>query len=555
MGWKTTDSKCKNLIFWSDNEGTIEFAQNLQRWQFYNHFPGMWSIAHKVELARVMDRMSRSLPNVYNFHPKSFILPLQAATLQAHMAGIQKRADRTFIVKPDRGSQGRGILMVQDYDDLADYDESAVAQAYLSPLLLSGRKFDLRIYVLVTACDPIRAYIFKEGMVRFCTQDYIQPHSSNLDESYVHLTNFSLNKNNPSFDFAKNKKSLSSVLTELTAAGIDSDKVIAGIDRIIRLTLIAGQPVLASSYHTGISLNDGKSRCFEILGFDILLDESGSPWLLEVNCMPSLASYSAFDADLKKRVITDSLKILNIDPLFKRQCVQHFKTLSALGSVCAESNFDPKRESEIAAGTEWRQLLPIIDDPGFAVTCDNALIAARDFSCPKRPSARAKEPTEAKPKSNHHTMPKKAPAVNAAPVERCTAQRKANKTVFAPPKMSRAVILANEARSFKIEARDRRQRTTEKNTIFNVFDPRDLTCVINDAEERDRIKLLRRQMQIASVVSLIADIQCRFINGKTITFDDIHVARLDDPLPTSKLRMASLVEARMRQTLDNWSGL
>lgn len=41
---------------------------------------------------------------------------------------------------------------------------------YLSkPHLLRGFKYDLRIYVLVTCYDPLRVYLFEEGLVRMAT--------------------------------------------------------------------------------------------------------------------------------------------------------------------------------------------------------------------------------------------------------------------------------------------------------------------------------------------------------------------------------------------------
>ena len=77
--------------------------------------------------------------------------------------------------------QGKGIKLIQTADQLQAYmADSAtpeiVMSAYITrPLLLRGCKFDLRIYVLVTSCDPLRIYIYKEGLVRLCTQRYEQP--------------------------------------------------------------------------------------------------------------------------------------------------------------------------------------------------------------------------------------------------------------------------------------------------------------------------------------------------------------------------------------------
>ena len=70
-----------------------------------------------------------------------------------------------------------------------------MAQRYLhKPYLIDGLKFDLRIYVLVTGLNPLRAYIFKEGLARFATEAYKSPMGSNLGNLCMHLTNYAINK-------------------------------------------------------------------------------------------------------------------------------------------------------------------------------------------------------------------------------------------------------------------------------------------------------------------------------------------------------------------------
>jgi len=73
--------------------------------------------------------------------------------------------------------------------------EHYVAQRYLhKPYLIENLKFDLRIYVLVTGLNPLRAFIYKEGLARFATEQYHSPQGSNLNNLCMHLTNYAINK-------------------------------------------------------------------------------------------------------------------------------------------------------------------------------------------------------------------------------------------------------------------------------------------------------------------------------------------------------------------------
>lgn len=65
----------------------------------------------------------------------------------------------------------------------------------MNPHLINGLKYDLRVYVLVTSYCPLKVYIYKDGLVRFATEEYnLDPR--NYNQKYVHLTNFSINKKN-----------------------------------------------------------------------------------------------------------------------------------------------------------------------------------------------------------------------------------------------------------------------------------------------------------------------------------------------------------------------
>lgn len=202
-GWKLVDEdpdlgtrKCH--VYWVDLPVITERMQQLERWQRINHFPGMSNVTRKGRLAQNLDRMRRSFPQKFGFYPRTWVLPAEWGGFKAEFDPNGKSA-RTFIIKPDNGCQGRGIFLTQDLERVAS-SESQVAQVYVrKPLLVDGFKFDLRIYVLVTSVIPLRVYVFRDGLARFCTQKYVRPTSDNLDERCMHLTNYAVNKGSDNF--------------------------------------------------------------------------------------------------------------------------------------------------------------------------------------------------------------------------------------------------------------------------------------------------------------------------------------------------------------------
>ncbi len=96
---------------------------------------------------------------------------------------------------------GRGIHLVQTLGQLDQLDvANVVAQAYIpNPLLIDGLKFDLRIYALVQSVDPLKIYLYDEGLARLATVPFQAPTLSNLRTNTMHLTNYSVNKGSSTF--------------------------------------------------------------------------------------------------------------------------------------------------------------------------------------------------------------------------------------------------------------------------------------------------------------------------------------------------------------------
>lgn len=163
--------------------------------------------------------------------------------------------------------------------------------------------------------------------------------ASSSTKRYMHLTNYSVNKH--SKHFIKNtgaensgigsKWSIRALRAYLAKEGIDDEKVWANIEGLVIKTLMAVEPdVLIRSKQYGITRNN----CFEVMGFDVLLDHSLKPWLLEVNTSPSLSSSSPLDKYIKTQLMTDAMHCCGVPPVDgKKELERSNKKARKLGSV------------------------------------------------------------------------------------------------------------------------------------------------------------------------------------------------------------------------------
>ena len=194
-----TDSHEWNVL-WATSSCKSYLYEGLNEFQRINHFPQSYEITRKDRLCynyvKMQERFGR---NQYDFIPDTYILPNEFHDFHAHYTKLRQTEPKrnVWIVKPANSSQGRGIHIIESLDEL-NVDETSVISRYITnPLLINGHKFDLRIYVIVTSYEPLRVYVFKEGLARFASESYSTKFNKN--NRYMHLTNYSINKKNDKF--------------------------------------------------------------------------------------------------------------------------------------------------------------------------------------------------------------------------------------------------------------------------------------------------------------------------------------------------------------------
>ncbi|KAM5206892.1 LOW QUALITY PROTEIN: tubulin polyglutamylase TTLL13 [Hipposideros larvatus] len=326
-GLKEVGEEEEWTVYWTDFSVSLERVMDMKRFQKINHFPGMTEICRKDLLARNLTRMQKLYPVEYNIFPRTWCLPADYGDFQSY--GRQRKT-RAYICKPDSGCQGRGIFITRNPRDIKP-GEHMICQQYISkPFLIDGFKFDMRIYVLITSCDPLRIFMYKEGLARFATMPYVEPTYNNLDEVCMHLTNYAINKHNENFvrdDTMGSKRKLSTLNAWLQEHSYDPREIWVGIEDIIIKTIISAHSVLRHNYRTCFPqyLSGGICACFEILGFDILLDHKLKPWLLEVNHSPSFTTDSQLDREVKDALLRDAMTLVNLRGCDKRKVMEEDK--------------------------------------------------------------------------------------------------------------------------------------------------------------------------------------------------------------------------------------
>ncbi|XP_072763797.1 tubulin polyglutamylase TTLL5-like isoform X1 [Anoplolepis gracilipes] len=310
-------------ILWMGNHPKPDVLRNLMPYQKVNHFPRSYEITRKDRLYKNIEAMQRSKGFRHlDFIPQTFLLPTEAKELiSAHF-----RYRGLWIVKPKASSRGRGIYIVNNPEKILTDESVIVAQYINNPLLVDGHKCDLRLYVAVTNYDPLLIYLYEEGLVRFAAVKY-DGGNQYIWNPCMHLCNYSINKfhvdyvksEDPDAENVGHKWTLSALLRHLRSMGQDTESLMQRIEDIIIKSILATASGIVSGLKQFVKHPD---TCFELFGFDILIDDTLKPWLLEVNLTPSLGCDSPLDVRLKSALIADLFTLVGIpavDPILRSQ--------------------------------------------------------------------------------------------------------------------------------------------------------------------------------------------------------------------------------------------
>ncbi|XP_074831892.1 inactive polyglycylase TTLL10 isoform X2 [Carettochelys insculpta] len=283
------------------------------------------------EYERVMNKISKNLNlrfsqkilKMEDFFPESFRLDIK----DEREAFFELYKDtQIWICKPTSSNQGRGIFLLKNQAGVKSLQarlqsieedplykkvpykapQARIVQRYIQkPLLLEGKKFDVRSYLLI-ACTVPYVLFFGHGYVRLtCTR-----YDATSDDLTAHLTNQYMQKKNPLYSQLKEETVWQ--MEHFNSYVNDKFKQAKGLPKDWVLTVFTKrmQQIMIQCFLAVKSKLECKLGYFDLIGCDFLIDEDFKVWLLEMNANPALHTNCSVLQDVIPTVVNETLDLV-----------------------------------------------------------------------------------------------------------------------------------------------------------------------------------------------------------------------------------------------------
>jgi len=323
-----------------------------------NHIPGNNSLTIKSRLYRTVratrDRMlARHAPDSEAVRRTEFLPAVYEMPRDYHafQADAHAAPQRRWLLKPKNSARGKGIRLIDDPAEIPG-DASWMVQPYVdNPHLMDGRKYVLRLYVVISSIEPLRVYLYHQGFAKLASAPYTLDDTSNV---YAHLTNPDVNARNTEAEAPVVFVDFERYRAWLREQGHDDARLFERIRDLVAITAIsAREPMRRQSRKVGAD----PRGCYELLGMDCLIDDRLDPWLLECNLSPSLEVCAApadggdIETGIKRDLVADMVALLDLNG----------DSATAPGSGDPAADIVARAETENARAGGFERVYPVAD--------------------------------------------------------------------------------------------------------------------------------------------------------------------------------------------------
>eukprot|EP00933_Yihiella_yeosuensis_P050700 TRINITY_DN48498_c0_g1_i1.p1 TRINITY_DN48498_c0_g1~~TRINITY_DN48498_c0_g1_i1.p1 ORF type:complete len:775 (-),score=100.73 TRINITY_DN48498_c0_g1_i1:113-2227(-) len=369
----------------------------------HNHFEGNVILSNKAGLRQTIVSWYLSHGrDPFGAIPLTFVIRQgtedeeYAEWLRTYNEISETHGQQVWLIKPgERANQGRGISICDSAEEVAEKIEADhrvwVVQKYMEmPLLIHKRKFDIRSYCLVTQ-DPndksMKGYFYKEAYLRTTSAEY----SLKSKDRLVHLNNDAVQKHGEAYGKfeSANKMSLTEFQRYLDQHHPEYGLSVEGTV-VPQMRNLMADTIKAA----GERLNPRNiDYCFEVFGFDFMVDASGRVWLIEVNTNPCLTHCNALLARLIPKMLDQALQ-LSLDQIFPQGALPADKkgnTANGWEEIYCSTSASAKQLS-----CDWLPVLPDAKgsepDSASLASLGRDLVKTKPLAPPSKPSTASTGP-------------------------------------------------------------------------------------------------------------------------------------------------------------------
>jgi RimJ/RimL family protein N-acetyltransferase len=304
--WVSDAGKDRHLIY-NSTPRKISWGTVFDDCKMINHVPFNSAISHKGNLSELVKEEYKYMP--YPFRTRNVMYIKQMLKRYEKLSRKSKIpktwGNKLWIIKPNDNFGGKNIKIMTTKELLDPLHReifySNVAQKYIEkPLLLEGRKFDLRIYVLFT--QEFELYLYPLFQIRRTSIKY----DLKTNDIGSHITNYSHQKKLEGFN-SETSVGTEKLFWNLYNKEYKKDLDLMGKVKTVVVDLFDRLKEIISMYRKGES--------YELFGLDFMLDKDLNVFLLEVNINPGLADINEDLNVQSEKLLDDTLK-LTIDKVF-----------------------------------------------------------------------------------------------------------------------------------------------------------------------------------------------------------------------------------------------
>lgn len=282
---------------------------NFNKYQKVSFFPE--SNINKDDLYKFYLNLRGKFPSDYNYMPEALINPQDSNKIKELFEDYDFDINNLWVFQRAVNEDGGGVKFFKGYyqlDNARTKNSSFLIKKYIKdPFLINKKKFNFRMYALVTGVNPLRIYLYEEGLILFNTYEY-KLNKEQLKNNSVHFLDDNWNNKNKN---NSNIWTFSSFINYCKKNGINYMKIINQITDIIIKSFISFNEYIIQK----IKKNKfNENNFFEIFSFDFLLDNEGKLFLLKMTGDPKVETNNEIEIDLYNNLIIDALNIVGVIP-------------------------------------------------------------------------------------------------------------------------------------------------------------------------------------------------------------------------------------------------